>query len=94
MKPIDVIDDSYVEYNETSNKKDPKFKVGSMLEFQSIKIFLLKDMLQIGLKNFLLLVKLKIQFLGHVWLMISMVKKLLEVFMKKNCKRLVKKNLE
>ena len=94
MKPIDVIDDSYVEYNETSNKKDPKFKVGSMLEFQSIKIFLLKDMLQIGLKNFLLLVKLKIQFLGHVWLMIWMVKKLLEVFMKKNCKRLVKKNLE
>ena len=66
IKPIDVIDDSYVEYNETSNKKDPKFKVGSMLEFQSIKIFLLKDMLQIGLKNFLLLVKLKIQFLGHV----------------------------
>ena len=94
MKPIDVIDDSYVEYNETSNKKDPKFKVGSMLEFQSIKIFLLKDMLQIGLKNFLLLVKLKIQFLGHVWLMIWMVKKLLEVFMKKNCKKLVKKNLE
>ena len=94
MKPIDVIDDSYVEYNETSNKKDPKFKVGSMLEFQSIKIFLLKDMLQIGLKNFLLLVKLKMQFLGHVWLMIWMVKKLLEVFMKKNCKRLVKKNLE
>ena len=94
MKPIDVIDDSYVEYNETPNKKDPKFKVGSMLEFQSIKIFLLKDMLQIGLKNFLLLVKLKIQFLGHVWLMIWMVKKLLEVFMKKNCKRLVKKNLE
>ena len=94
MKPIDVIDDSYVEYNETSNKKDPKFKVGSMLEFQSIKIFLLKDMLQIGLKNFLLLVKLKIQFLGHVWLLIWMVKKLLEVFMKKNCKRLVKKNLE
>ena len=94
MKPIDVIDDSYVEYNETSNKKYPKFKVGSMLEFQSIKIFLLKDMLQIGLKNFLLLVKLKIQFLGHVWLMIWMVKKLLEVFMKKNCKKLVKKNLE
>ena len=26
MKPIDVTDDSYAEYN--SNKKDPKFKVG------------------------------------------------------------------
>ena len=33
-----------------------------MLEFQNIKIFLLKDMLQIGQKTFLLLVKLKIQF--------------------------------
>ena len=32
-----------------------------MLEFQNIKTFLLKDMLQIGEKKFLLLVKLKIQ---------------------------------
>ena len=30
-----------------------------MLEFQNIKTFLLKDMLQIGQKKFLLLVKLK-----------------------------------
>ena len=28
MKPIDVTDDSYAEYNEDFNKKDPKFKVG------------------------------------------------------------------
>ena len=27
MKPIDVTGDSYVEYNEDSNKKNPKFKV-------------------------------------------------------------------
>ena len=27
MKPIDVTDDSYVEYNEDCNKKGPKFKV-------------------------------------------------------------------
>ena len=27
-KPIDVTSDSYGEYNENSNKKDPKFKVG------------------------------------------------------------------
>ena len=26
MKPIDVTDDSYAEYNENPNKKDPKFK--------------------------------------------------------------------
>ena len=28
MKPIDVTSDSYAEYNEDSNEKDPKFKVG------------------------------------------------------------------
>ena len=28
MKPIDVTPDSYAEYNEDSNKKDPKFKFG------------------------------------------------------------------
>ena len=28
MKLIDVTDDSYTEYNENPNKKDPKFKVG------------------------------------------------------------------
>ena len=33
-----------------------------MLEFQNIKTFLVKNVLQLGQKKFLLLVKLKIQF--------------------------------
>ena len=41
-----------------------------MLEFQNIKTFLLKDTLQIGQKKVLLLVKLKVQFLGLMLLMI------------------------
>ena len=65
-----------------------------MLEFLNTEIFLLKDLHQIDLKKFLLLVRLKIQFHGHMLLMISMMKKLLEHFMKKNYKRLVKENLE
>ena len=28
VKPIDVTSDSYAEYNENINKKDPKFKAG------------------------------------------------------------------
>ena len=28
VKPIDVKGDSFAEYNEESNEKDPKFKVG------------------------------------------------------------------
>ena len=60
MKPIDVTDDSYAEYNEYFNKKILNLKLVTMLEFQNTKTFLLKDTLQIGQKKFLLLVKLKI----------------------------------
>ena len=59
-----------------------------------MEAFLLKDMLQIGQKKFLLLVKPKAQFRGLLLLVTGMVKKLLEVFMKKNCKKLAKKDLE
>ena len=69
-------------------------KLVIILEFPNTKIFLLKDIHQIGLKKVLLLVNLKIQFHGHMLLTISMVKKLLEHFMKKNNKRLINKNLE
>ena len=46
-------------------KKILNLKLVTMLEFQNIKIFLLKYILQIGQKKYLLLVKLKIQLLGH-----------------------------
>ena len=68
MKPIDSTDDSYAEYNEDFNKKILNLKLETMLEFQNIKTFLLKDMLQTGKNIFLLLVKLKIQFCGFMLL--------------------------
>ena len=37
MKPIDVTGDSYVEYNEDFNKKDPKFKVGDNVRISKYK---------------------------------------------------------
>ena len=45
MKPIHVTSDSYAQYNEDFNKKEPKLKLVIMLEFQDIKTFLLKDLL-------------------------------------------------
>ena len=39
MKPIDVTNDSFVEYNEESNKKDPKFKVGDYVRISKYKYF-------------------------------------------------------
>ena len=37
MKPVDVGDDSFAEYNEESNKKDPKFKVGDHVRISKFK---------------------------------------------------------
>ena len=37
MKPKDVTDDSFVEYNEESNKKDPKFKIGNHVRISKYK---------------------------------------------------------
>ena len=66
MKPIEVTDDSYAEYNENPNKKILNLKLVTILELQNTKTFLLKDTLQIGQTKFLLLIKLKIQFLQHM----------------------------
>ena len=37
MKPIDVKDDSFAEYNEESNEKDPKFNVGDHVRISKYK---------------------------------------------------------
>ena len=94
MKPIDVTGESYGKYSEDLIKNILNLKLVTMLEFQNIKTFLLMNMLQIGRKKLLLLIKLKMQFCRLMLLVTWMVKKLLEVFMVKNCKKLVKKNLD
>ena len=37
MKPIDVTDNSYAEYNEDFNKKDPKFKFSDHVRISNYK---------------------------------------------------------
>ena len=37
MKPIDVISDFYAEYNENSNEKDTKFKMGDRVRISKYK---------------------------------------------------------
>ena len=58
VKPMGV--KSYAEYNVCSNVKHPKFKVGDHVRISKYKTFLLTDILQIVLKNWFLLAKLKI----------------------------------
>ena len=42
MKPIDVKNDSFAEYNEDSNKKDPKFKVADQVRISKCKNIFIK----------------------------------------------------
>ena len=64
-----------------------------LLDYQNIKTFLQKVALQIGMKMFLWLKKLKILCCGHMLLMILTEKKLLEQSTKKNYEKQIKKNL-
>ena len=48
---------------------NPKFKVDDHVKLAKCKSIFLKDIVQIGQKKFLLLIKLKMQFLGHTQLM-------------------------
>ena len=61
IKPIEVTDNYYAEYNEIPNKKNPKFKVGDNVRISKYKNILAKG--YIGQKKFLLLIKLKILML-------------------------------
>ena len=84
MKPVDVTLSTYIEFSKEINNKDPKFKIGKIVRISKYKkIFTL----QICLKQFLRLKKLKTLCRGHMLLMILMEKKLLELFTKKNFKK-------
>ena len=64
MKPLDVNLILMLNTLKILIKKILNLKLVTVLEFHNRKIFLRKDMFQIGQKTFLLLIKLKIQFLG------------------------------
>ena len=59
MKPVDVTSDSYAEYNEDFNEKDPKFKVGDYVRISKYKIIFAKGYTQIWSEEFFVLSKIK-----------------------------------
>ena len=76
--------------NTTKIEKDekiPNLKLMIVSEYQHTKTFLLKDILKIDRKKFLLLTKLKTLFRGLILLVTYMVNQLLKVFMKKELQK-------
>ena len=82
MKPIDVKDNTYIDSIKQVNDNDPKFKVGNHVRISKYKNTFAKDYTPNWSEVVLTISEIKIQFHGHMLLMISMVKKLLEHFMK------------
>ena len=70
MKPIEVKMIIMLKIIKFQIKKILILTLVTMLEFLNIKTFLLKGILRIGQKKFLLLIKLKIQFIGLMLLVI------------------------
>ena len=62
MKPIDVLDNTYINTDKEINNKDPKFKVGDCVRISKYKNIFAKGYAP---NWYLLLKKLKILFLGH-----------------------------
>ena len=60
MKSIDVTSDSYVEYNEDSNEKGPKFKVGDHVRISKYKRFFAKGYTAIWSEEVFVVSKIKI----------------------------------
>ena len=94
MKPIDVTGNSHAEYNEDFNKQDPKFKVGDHVRISKYKNIFAKGYAPNWSEEVFVVSKIKNTVPWTYVLSDFNGEKLLEVFMKKNCKKQIKKNLE
>ena len=82
MKPVDVKDNTYIDSNKEVNDKDPKFKVGDHVRISKYKNIFAKGYTPNWSEEGFAVSKIKNTVPGHILLMISMVKKLVENFMK------------
>ena len=92
MKPIDVTSDSYAEYNEDSNKKNPKFKVGDHVKISKYKNIFAKGYAPNWWEEVFIISKIKNTVPWTYVVSELSGEEITEVFTKKNCKKLVKKN--
>ena len=88
MKPVDVKDNTYIDFKKESNDKNPKFKVGDHVRISKYKNIFTKGYMPNWSEEYSLSRKLKILYNGHMLLMVLMVKRLLVLSMKMNYKAL------
>ena len=94
MEPVDVKDNAYIDFKKEVNDKDPKFKLGNRVRISKYKNIFAKGYTPNWSEEVFVVSKIKNTVPWTLLLMISMVQKLLEHFMKKNYKILSNKNIE
>ena len=94
MEPVDVKDNAYIDFKKEVSDKDPKFKLGNRVRISKYKNIFAKGYTPNWSEEVFVVSKIKNTVPWTLLLMISMVQKLLEHFMKKNYKILSNKNIE
>ena len=93
MKPVVVKDNTYIDFKKDVSDKNPKFKVSDHVRISKYKNIFAKGYMP-NWSEEIFISKIKNTVPWTYVLNDLMVKKLLLLFMKMNCKRLIKKNLE
>ena len=70
MKPIDVKDNTYIDFGKEANDNDPKFKVGDHVRISKYKNIFAKGYTPNWSEEVFVIKEIKIQFHGHMLLMI------------------------
>ena len=94
MKPVDAKSKKYIESSKEINNKNPKFKIGDIVTISKYENIFEKGYTPNWSEEVLWIKKLKTLFRGHMLLVILKVKNVYERFMKTNCQKQIKKNLE
>ena len=92
MKPVNVTSSTYINSSKETNDEDSKFKVGDIVRISKYKNIFSKGYVPNWSEKVFVITNVKN---AVPWtLVILKAKKLLERFMKKNCKKQIKKSLE
>ena len=94
MKPVGVKLSTYIDFNKENNKEDPKFKVGGHIRISKFKNIFVKGYIPNWSEKFFVIEKVKITIPWTFVISDLMVKKLLQRFTEKICKKQIKQSLE
>ena len=94
MKPVDVKDNTYIDFEKEVNDKNPKFKVGDHIRISKYKNIFAKRYTPNWSEEVSVISKIKNTVPWSYIINDLNGEEIFGTFVKKNCKRLIKRNLE